>query len=52
MGLLAVQVAIGKGGALASPKEAIATIGQQPAGLILLWVVLVGIISYSFMGCS
>ena len=36
MGLLAVQVALGKGGALASPQGAIAAIGKQPAGLILL----------------
>lgn len=50
MGLLAVQVALGKGGALASPQGAIAAIGKQPAGLILLWVILVGIISYSAWG--
>lgn len=50
MGLLAVQVALGKGGALASPQGAIAAIGKQPAGLILLWVVLVGIVSYSVWG--
>ena len=50
MGLLAVQVALGKGGALASPQGAIAAIGKQPAGLILLWVVLVGILAYSVWG--
>jgi len=50
MGLLAVQVVLGKGGALASPQGAIAAIGKQPAGLILLWVVLVGIISYAVWG--
>jgi len=50
MGLLAVQVALGKGGALASPQGAIAEIGKQPAGLILLWVILVGIISYAVWG--
>jgi uncharacterized protein DUF1206 len=51
MGLLAVQVALGKGGgALASPLGAIAKIGQQPAGLVLLWVVLLGLISYSLWG--
>jgi hypothetical protein len=50
VGLLAVQVALGKGGALASPQGAIAAIGKQPSGLILLWVVLVGIISYSVWG--
>ncbi len=50
MGLLAVQLVLGKGGALASPKGAIAEIGKQPAGLILLWVVLVGVISYAMWG--
>ena len=50
MGLLAVQVAFGKGGALASPQAAIAAIGKQPAGMILLWVVLVGISSYAVWG--
>jgi hypothetical protein len=50
MGLLAVQVTLGKGGALASPQGAIAAIGKQPAGRILLWVVLVGLISYSLWG--
>ncbi len=50
MGLLALQVTLGKGGALASPQGAIATIGKQPAGKILLWVVLVGLISYALWG--
>jgi hypothetical protein len=50
VGLLAVQVALGKGGALASPQGAIAAIGKQPSGLIILWVVLVGIISYAIWG--
>lgn len=50
MGLLAVQVVLGKSGTLASPQGAIAAIGKQPAGLILLWVVLVGLISYSLWG--
>jgi Domain of Unknown Function (DUF1206) len=50
MGLLAVQVALGKGGALASPLGAIAKIGKQPAGLILLWVVLIGLLSYALWG--
>ena len=50
VGLLAAQVALGKGGALASPQGAIAVIGKQPAGLILLWVILVGVISYSVWG--
>jgi hypothetical protein len=50
MGLLALQVTFGKGGALASPQGAIAAIGKQPAGLILLWIVLVGLISYALWG--
>jgi len=50
MGILAVQVALGKGGALASPQDAIAAIGKQPAGMILLWVVLIGILAYSVWG--
>lgn len=52
MGLLAVQVALGKGGALASPQGAIAAIGKQPAGMFLLWVVLVGIIAYAVWGVA
>jgi hypothetical protein len=50
MGLLAVQVALGKGGALATPQGAIATIGKQPAGLAFLWVILIGIIAYAIWG--
>src|ERR1043166_4083306 len=50
MGLLAVQVALGKGGGLASQQDAIGAIGKHPAGLILLWVVLVGLVSYSLWG--
>lgn len=50
MGLLALQVALGKGGAPADQQGAIAAIGKQPAGLVLLWVILVGLISYSLWG--
>ncbi len=50
MGLLAVKVALGKGGALETPQGAIAAIGKSPAGFILLWVVLVGIIAYAMWG--
>jgi hypothetical protein len=50
MGILAVQVALGKGGALSSPQGAIDLIGKQPAGLFFLWVILLGIISYSLWG--
>lgn len=50
MGLLAVQVALGKGGALANPQGAIVAIGKQPAGMFLLWIVLLGLVSYSLWG--
>jgi hypothetical protein len=50
MGLLAVEVALGKGGALASPQGAIAAIGKQPAGLIFLYMVLLGLVSYALWG--
>src|SRR5512140_2484446 len=50
MGLLAVRVAFGKGGALASPLGAIAEIGKQPAGKVILWVVLLGLVSYALWG--
>lgn len=50
IGLLALRVALGKGGALATPQAAIATIGRQPGGMILLWALLVGLISYSLWG--
>jgi len=50
MGLLAVQVALGKGGGLASQQDAIAAIGKQLAGLILLWGVLIGLALYAVWG--
>ena len=50
MGLLALQVSLGKGGAPTDMKGAIAAIGRQPGGLIVLWVVLIGLISYSLWG--
>ncbi len=50
MGLLAIQVVLGKGGGLTTPQGAISTIGKQPAGLLLLWIVLIGLISYSLWG--
>ena len=50
MGLLAFQVALGRGSALASPQGAIAAIGRQPAGMVMLWVILVGILAYSVWG--
>jgi hypothetical protein len=50
MGLLAVGVAFGRGGAPADQQGAIAAIGRQPAGLLLLWVVLIGLGSYALWG--
>jgi len=46
MGLLAFQVALGKGGALASPQQAIGRDRQTTGRLILLWVILIGILAY------
>jgi hypothetical protein len=50
MGLLAVGVAFGKGGALTDQQGAINLISRQPAGLVSLWVILVGLVSYSLWG--
>ncbi len=50
IGLLALQLVIGQGGTLASPQKAIGAIGNQPAGRILLWVILIGLISYALWG--
>jgi Domain of Unknown Function (DUF1206) len=50
MGLLALNVAFGKGGAPTDQQGAIAAIGRQPAGLFLLWLVLIGLVSYSLWG--
>ncbi len=51
MGVLTLQVALGRsGGTLASPQDAIAAIGRQPSGKLLLWIVLVGLVSYALWG--
>jgi len=50
MGILALSFTLGKGGAPVDPKGAIAAIGTQPAGLVLLWVVLIGLVSYALWG--
>lgn len=50
MGLLALNVTLGKGGSPPDQQDAIAAIGRQPAGLVLLWVVLIGLVSYSLWG--
>ena len=50
MGVLALDVVLGKGGSLATQQGAIEAIGKQPAGLVLLWVVLLGLVSYALWG--
>lgn len=50
MGILALNVALGKGGMLASPQGAITAIGKQPAGMVFLWVILIGLIAYTLWG--
>lgn len=50
MGILALNVALGKGSAPVDQQGAIAAIGRQPAGMILLWVVLLGLVAYSMWG--
>ncbi len=50
MGLLAFDVVLGKGGAPTDQQGAIAVIGNQPAGVFFLWVVLIGLVSYSLWG--
>jgi hypothetical protein len=50
MGLLALSVTLGKSGAPTDQQGAIAAIGRQPAGMVLLWVVLIGLVSYSLWG--
>jgi hypothetical protein len=50
MGFLSLSVALGKGGTVTDQQGAIAAIGRQPAGLVLLWVVLVGLVSYAIWG--
>jgi hypothetical protein len=50
MGLLTLNVVLGKGGAPTGQQGAIAAIGRQPPGMVLLWVILLGLISYSLWG--
>jgi hypothetical protein len=50
MGFLALQVTFGKSGSPTDMKGAIAAIGRQPGGMVFLWVVLIGLISYSLWG--
>jgi len=50
MGVLALNLAMGKNGVPADQQGAIAAFGRQPAGMALLWVILIGLISYSLWG--
>jgi len=50
LGVLATLLAFGKSGGAADQQGAIEAIGIQPAGMFMLWIVLIGLISYSFWG--
>jgi len=50
IGLLAVLLAVGYGGKTTDQQGAISVIGTQPAGRILLWLVLIGLVCYSLWG--
>ena len=50
VGILAVQVAFGAGGATTDKKGAIEVIGAQPFGKFLLVIMLVGLVGYSLWG--
>ncbi len=50
MGILSFRVATGKGGQFGTPQNALATIGQQPFGKFMLWVVLIGLAAYGLWG--
>ncbi len=50
IGLLAIEVALGTSGSLQDQQGAIASIGQQPVGQILLGAMLIGLIGYSLWG--
>lgn len=50
IGLLAFLLAFGYGGKTTDQQGAISVIGTQPAGRILLWLVLIGLVCYSLWG--
>lgn len=50
VGLLAVQVALGRGGQTTDKGGAIETIGSQPFGKLLLILIAVGLVGYSLWG--
>jgi hypothetical protein len=50
IGVLALQVALGGGGALTDPQGAIAVMGTSAPGAILLYLILVGLVGYGLWG--
>lgn len=50
IGLLALKLAIGAGGATTSPTSAILLMGRQPFGKLLLAVIALGLAGYSLWG--
>ena len=50
IGVLALELAAGAGGATTSPTSAIALIGRQPSGKVLLAIIAVGLVGYSLWG--
>ncbi len=50
MGVIAIQVALGGQNAPADQQGALAAIGSQPVGNILLIIVLIGLVGYSLWG--
>ncbi len=50
IGVLAVQVAMNRGGALTDTKGAIVALGQTAVGSILLYAILVGLVGYALWG--
>lgn len=50
IGLLAFLLAFGNGGKTTDQQGAIAMIGRQSEGRILLWLVLIGLVCYSLWG--
>lgn len=50
IGLLALKLAFGAGGATASPSSAIKLVGSQPYGEILLIIIALGLAGYSLWG--
>ncbi|HEY5587135.1 MAG TPA: DUF1206 domain-containing protein [Ruminiclostridium sp.] len=50
MGILTLLLALGKVGNTTDQQGAIVTIGTQPEGRILLWIIFVGLVCYSLWG--